>query len=77
MLWKILIPIFVTSLIGWGAWTTVTATSATPRVVHDKHVEEFMEHKDNDSEKFDRIQQRVEDKLDKIQQMILDLHKGE
>ena len=77
MLWKILIPILVTSLIGWGAWTTVTATSATPRKVHDEHVKEFNQEKDRTQDRFDQVQQRIEDKLDQIQQTILDLHKGD
>jgi hypothetical protein len=70
MLWKVLIPIIASGLIGWGAWATVSTTSATPRDTFDKHVEKA-------EEKFDAMQNRIEDKLDKIQDTILDLHKGE
>jgi len=72
MLWKVLIPIIVTSLIGWGAWATITVTSSTPRKVHDAHTKDFEAHKEKDAEQFNRIQQRVEDKLDRIQELLMD-----
>lgn len=77
MLWKILIPIIASGMIGWGAWATIATTSATPRKVHDEHVKEFSAHKEKDADQFGKIQQRIEDKLDKLQQTILELHKGD
>jgi hypothetical protein len=67
-MWKILIPVIVASLLGWGAWATVGVTSSTPRKVFDEHVTRAQD-------KYDAAQQRVEDKLDKIQETIIDLHK--
>ncbi len=64
MMWKILIPIIVTALLGWGAWATVQVTNATPRPVFDRHVEKA-------EEKFDTMQMRIEDKLDKIQEHLM------
>jgi hypothetical protein len=67
-LWWVLIPVIAASVIGWGAWATVTATGATPREVFDRHVEDAQD-------KYDHAQDRIEDKLDEIQKTILDLHK--
>jgi hypothetical protein len=64
MIWKIMIPVITSALIGWGAWATVQVTNGTPRAVFDKHVEKA-------EEKFDTIQMRIEDKLDKIQEHLI------
>ena len=70
MLWKILVPIIASALIGWGAWATVQVTSQTPREVFDKHVgdadDKFWEIQKSIQERSDRI----EDKLDKIQEKL-------
>jgi hypothetical protein len=64
MIWKIMIPVLVSALIGWGAWATVQVTSSTPRVVFDKHVEKA-------EDRFNTMQNRIEDKLDKIQEHLI------
>jgi hypothetical protein len=70
MIWKILLPVLVASMLGWGAWTTVATTSATPR-------SEFEKHEQDNRDKFWEVQQiiqdrsdRIEDKLDKIQEKL-------
>lgn len=74
---KILIPVLAASLIGWGAWTTVEVTGATPRPVHDELAKEVDEHKEKDNDRFMEVlkeiqKQRdvIEDKLDKIQEKL-------
>jgi hypothetical protein len=61
---KYLIPVLSAALIAWGAWTTVEVTTATPRAVFDKHV-------DDENKRIERIQNRIEDKLDKIQEHLM------
>jgi hypothetical protein len=68
MIWKIVVPVIVASLIGWGAWTTVAVTGATPRPVFDEHVNRA-------TDKYDKAQERLEDKIDDLKDTILDLHK--
>lgn len=65
MMWKWLIPVLATAVLGWGAWATVEVTGATPREVFDRHVERTQE-------TMKEQQQRIEDKLDKIQEIIID-----
>lgn len=74
---KILIPVIAASLIGWGAWTTVEVTGATPREVHDELDKELDEHKADDNIKFMEVlkeiqeqREKIEEKLDRIQEKL-------
>ncbi|MFQ5769186.1 MAG: hypothetical protein ACE5HX_01520 [bacterium] len=71
-IWKALVITLISALLGWGAWATMTVSKATPRIVHDKHVNDFNENKRYTNEKFERMQMRIEDKLDNIQEHLME-----
>jgi hypothetical protein len=77
MLWKVLIPVIATGILGWGAWATVSMTSALPESKFEVHEKELANHKERNEDQFDAVQRQLVDKLDEIQKTILDLHKGD
>ena len=38
-----IVCVVLAGLLGWGAWTTVTVSAATPRIVHDADVKDLRE----------------------------------
>ena len=64
MVWIPIVTVLLSGLIGWGAWATVTTTSATPRAVFDRHV-------DRADEKFDMMQRTIDNKVQKIYDHLL------
>jgi hypothetical protein len=70
MLWKVLIPIVVSALLGWGAWNTLATTSALPETkfeIHEKDnndkflevLKEIQKQRDKIEEKLDAIQEKL------------------
>ena len=55
--WWLLIPVLATAILGWGAWATVMATDATPRLIHDKDIKEIQEIiREQQTETIDRLE---------------------
>lgn len=63
--WIPIICVLLTATLAWGAWNTMATTNSTPRPVFDEHVED-------DRDRFDSMQRRLEDKMDKIQEILID-----
>lgn len=74
---KIVGSIVAIVVAGWLGWISLTAMGATPRSVHDMHVEKFDEHKQDDNNRFMEVlkeiqlqREKIEEKLDDIQEKL-------
>lgn len=55
----------IVGLLGWGAWVTLGVADAASE-------EELQEHKDDNVNKFESVQRRIEDKIDELQKILID-----